>query len=51
MKKEFEENIDIIIKHKKWEDEKEEIITPLSKAIFNCTTIGEIFKIKNLVKG
>ena len=41
MKKEFEEKIDVIIKHKKWEDEE---------AIFNCTTLGEIFEIENLIK-
>ena len=50
MKKEFEEKIDFIIKHKKWEDEEEESITPLAKAIFNCTTIAEIFEIENLIK-
>ena len=47
---EFEEKIDLIIKHKKWEEEEEESITPLAKAIFNCTTIGEIFEIENLIK-
>ena len=35
---------------KKWEDEEEENITPLAQAIFNCTTIGEIFEIENLIK-
>ena len=50
MKNEFEEKIDVLIKHKKWEDEEEETITPLAQAIFNCTTIGEIFEIENLIK-
>ena len=50
MKKEFEEKIDVLIKHRKWEDEEEENITPLAQAIFNCTTIGEMFEIENLIK-
>ena len=50
MKNEFEEKIDVLIKHKKWEDEEEENITPLVQAIFNCTSIGEIFEIENLIK-
>ena len=50
LKKEFEEKIDMLIKHKKWENEEEENITPLAQAIFNCTTIGEIFEIENLIK-
>ena len=50
MKKELEEKIDVLIKHRKWEDEEEENITPLAQAIFNCTTIGEIFEIENLIK-
>ena len=40
----------VLIKHKKWEDNEEESIAPLAQAIFNCTTIGEIFEIENLIK-
>ena len=50
MEKDFRRKIDMLNKHLRSEQEDEDYLTPLAHAIFNCTTIEEIFEIKNLIE-
>ena len=50
MEKDFTRKIDMLHKHIQSEQEDEDYITPLAHAIFNCTTIEEIFEIKKLIE-
>ena len=50
MEKDFIAKIDMLNKHLRSEQEDEDYLTPLAGAIFNCTTMEEIFEIKNLIE-
>ena len=50
MEKDFIRKIDMLNKHLLSEQEDEDYLTPLAQAIFNCTTIEEIFEVKNLIE-
>ena len=47
---ECNEKIELLHNQLKSEQEEEDFLSPLTKAIFNCTTIEEIFEIKNLIE-
>ena len=44
------EKIELLHNQLKSEQEEEDFLSPLAKAIFNCTTIEEIFEIKSLIE-
>ena len=50
MEKDFKTKIDMLHKHLRSEQEDEDYLTPLAGAIFNCTSMEEIFEIKNLIE-
>ena len=50
MEKDFEERIDSLSNLLDSKQEDEAYLTPLAQAIFNCTTMEEIFEIKNLIE-
>ena len=50
MEKDFRRKIDMLNNHLQSEQEDEEYLTPLAHAIFNCTSMEEIFEIKNLIE-
>ena len=50
MEKDFKAKIDMLNKLLQSEQDDEDYITPLARAIFNCTTMEEIFEIKNLIE-
>ena len=50
MEKDFIAKIDMLNKLLRSEQEDEDYLTPLAGAIFNCTTMEEIFEIKNLIE-
>ena len=50
MEKDFRRKIDMLNKNLRSEQEDEDYLKPLAHAIFNCTTIEEIFEIKNLIE-
>ena len=50
MEKEFEERINNLNNLLDSKQEDEAYLTPLAQAIFNCTTMEEIFEIKNLIE-
>ena len=50
MEKDFRRKIDMLNNHLQSEQEDDEYLTPLAHAIFNCTSMEEIFEIKNLIE-
>ena len=50
MEKDFRRKIDMLNSHLQSEQEDDEYLTPLAHAIFNCTSMEEIFEIKNLIE-
>ena len=50
MEKDFRRKIDMLNRHLQSEQEDDEYLTPLAHAIFNCTSMEEIFEIKNLIE-
>ena len=49
MESDYKAKIDMLDKLLKSEQEDDDYLTPLAGAIFNCTTMEDIFEIKNLV--
>ena len=50
MEKDLKAKIEMLNKLLQKEQEDEDYLTPLARAIFNCTTMEEIFEIKNLIE-
>ena len=50
MEQDFRRKIDMLNRHLQSEQEDDEYLTPLAHAIFNCTSMEEIFEIKNLIE-
>ena len=50
MESDYKAKIDMLDKLLKSEQEDDDYLTPLAGAIFNCTTMEEIFEIKNLIE-
>ena len=50
MEKDLKAKIEMLKKLLQKEQEDEDYLTPLARAIFNCTTMEEIFEIKNLIE-
>ena len=50
MENDYKAKIDMLNKLLQSEQDEEDYLTPLAGAIFNCTTMEEIFEIKNLVE-
>ena len=50
METDFKAKIEMLNKLLQKEQEDEDYLTPLARAIFNCTTMEEIFEIKHLIE-
>ena len=50
MENDYKAKIDMLNKLLQSEQDEEDYLTPLAGAIFNCTSMEEIFEIKNLVE-